>query len=352
MQTEKSYGHTESVGLTAPGSGGTLSNLSIRGGFMIRRTRFRLRPAMVAVLAVALATAGLLVSGSASVAAPEKPTQLAVLSVTDEGTGLGQPVKNKPFDVVVQSQVAGGIPTAVTKDTTVKLSVETPGGSLSGVVTAVIQSGDTTATIAGAIYSVFKNDVLLQVSATKGERLTSGTRLVNVQAVAAAKSARPRDPDSLTLSECADTTRDLPTCATLLLPNGANGPVFLSEGSCAGIVGCRIAGGGIESLLVDARFNLKDENGVSLYTRSRPATLIIECDKSLCVGGGVPNPGLLVDIDGDGPFEAAPSCPAKGVISEVDPRPFCVDHRQSHRESAGDLLTYLLFAIDVRTSHP
>ena len=76
-------------------------------------------------------------------------------------------------------------------------------------------------------------------------------------------------------------------CGYLSLPNGANGTVLLSVGSCAGIVFCfarRGSAGPGHRVGV-----LKDAGGAPLYTKEAPATFVIGCDKSLCSNGGVPS---------------------------------------------------------------
>ena len=58
---------------------------------------------------------------------------------------------------------------------------------------------------------------------------------------------------------------------------------------------------------------------------------------------------VLFTFDNNAGLEdAAPDCPAKGVIG--DTQDICVDYVQSTR-SAGDLFTYVLFKHDLRFSH-
>ena len=82
---------------------------------------------------------------------------------------------------------------------------------------------------------------------------------------------------------CADATPQQPVCGGLLLPNGAKGRVLLSQGKCGDITDC--LGSPDAALLVNGKANLQNTDGSKLYTRSKPATLVLKCDKTLCGGG-------------------------------------------------------------------
>ncbi len=321
---------------------------------MRKRLRFTLRRAVLSALAVAVAATGVVAAGSAS-ATGSQATKLAVVSVTDEGTGLNKPVKGKPFDVVVQSKKSTGAPAAVTKSTTVKLSVTTGTGALTGVTTAVIPKGKSTATIAGAIYSVFENGVKLKVSAIAGQALQPAFVEVNVQAVAAAAAATPGDALALTPNDCADTTPELPTCADAAVAqwrerHGVPFRGLLRRTSSRGAVrsgrrpdtarGCHLQSQGraraTRSTPAATRHFGRPVRQVRLWRRRGSSYLASSSTSSAMAISWTP-----------------PRARSKGVISPMRRRAaFCVDHRLSHRNNAGDPITYLLFAIDVRASHP
>jgi hypothetical protein len=289
----------------------------------------------------------------------EQAVALRILSTADEGTGLAGAVRGEPFTVTVLSVDDDGTPTAVSHTTTLTLSEVSGPGDLVGNVTGTIYAGSSTGTISGAVYSLAQNGfngVVLQVAATGGQSLTPDQASIDVAANVAAVDASPGlDPGPLNSDGCDQPTAAVPTCSTLLLPKGANGQVLLSEGACEGVIAtpgvtCRSAGS-TEALMVNATANLKDAQGQPLYSRSSPATLIVKCDRTLCRGKGVTKFPLIVDIANNGNFVTAGACPKKGKIGATG-NPFCVDYRQSHRTRSCDLLTYLLFAIDVRGSHP
>jgi hypothetical protein len=314
--------------------------------FLVTRSLFR---RSIALTSAAVLTAVLAVAATSAPAgaAPVKGS-LAVLAVTDTGSGLAAPVQDRPFDVVVQVLDAAGQPTTVSQATTIVLEEVAGPGELGGRTTAVIPRNGSGATISGATYSQYANGVDLRVRSDSGVRLDPDDFTVDVALTAVGDAATPGESFELSDPTCAAPTPEVPTCAYLLLPNGARGNVTLSLGSCDGIVDCRSAGD-TSALVAMAVADLKDTLGQPLYSQQNPATLIVACDKVLCGGDGVPKLPLLVDLTNTGPLEEAPPCPAKGVLGE-DQRA-CVDYVQSTRHD-GDLYSYLLFEYDARCSHP
>ena len=317
------------------------------------RTRSRVRRS-VAVAASAVLTLGFAIAG---ISVPAEATggkgQLAVVSVTDRGSGLAAPVQNRPFDVVVKVVDSNGKPTTVSTATTIKLEEVAGPGELGGTRTAVIPRGGSGATISGAIYTQYANRVVFRVRAISGASLAPAKFTVDVALTAVGRKATPGVSFTLSDPACKAPTPDVPTCGYLLLPNGARGNVTLSLGSCDGIPtpsrrGCRTVGS-TEALVAMAVADLKDRHGNSLYSKKAPAVLVVACDKVLCGGHGVPKLPLLVDLTNTGPLKEAPPCPKKGVLGPDQQA--CVDFVQSHRHR-GDLYTVLLFKYDVRASHP
>lgn len=333
------------------GVGAGMSNARLRRGVSATRRVFVL-VAAVAVLSISILQPAAAHHSCDAVA-------LHVVSVADQATGLAGAVRGEPFTVTVRSVDDTGTPAVVNHTTTIALSQVSGPGTLGGNLTGTIAAGTSTGTIVGAVYSLAANGVngvVLQVTATSGNSLAADQTTIDIAANVATVTATPGvNPGALNSSDCDDPTSAVPTCSTLLLPHGANGQVLLSEGSCDGVIStpgvdCRVSGPS-QALMVNATASLKDAHGQPLYSRSDPATLIIKCDKTLCRGKGVTKFPLIVDIANDGNFVTAGACPKKGKISATG-NPFCVDYRQSHRVRCGDLWTYLLFAVDVRGSHP
>jgi hypothetical protein len=313
----------------------------------------------LAVLLAALLAGLLAVAGISAPANAAPKISLSIVSVTDIETHLGGPVtdpdevvgpvKGRPFEVGVE--VVGG---TVPKDTTITLQA-TGTGTLSGTTTGVIPANGSRAIISGAIYSAYENGVVLTVSASPGGSLNPAKVTVEVALTATSKVATPEISLEVTDSTCIEPTAGRPTCGQIVLPNGAQGRVILSLGSCEGLGKCKevgTAGSTTEALVVTAIATLKDLQNEPLYDRSHPATLIIGCDKSLCreTANGVPKMPVIYTLENTGSLDkVAPPCPAKGVIGDTLPEPVCVDYVSSSR-SQGDLYMHLLYAIDIRGS--
>lgn len=304
------------------------------------------RLAAVAVMAVALPAA---VAAAPATSASVKGS-LVVLSVTDSGSGLAGVVAGRPFDVAVQALDTSGVPLAVSTDTRVRLSLASGGGTLSGVLDAVIAKKTSTTTISGAIYSAVANGVSFTVTQLTGTSLSPGTVSGIVSARSATRAeATPNQALSVTDPGCAAPTADSPVCGYLVLPNGGNGTVLMSVGSCDSILSCRTVGGATAEL-VTAAVDLKDGAGSPLYTRAAPATFILACDKALCGNTGVGQVPVTVDLTNTGAFTSVPDCPAKGELGAT--QDVCLDTVQSKRDNAGDLYSYILFVHDIRGSYP
>jgi hypothetical protein len=297
-------------------------------------------------MAVALPTA---VAAGPATSASVKGS-LVVVSVTDTATGLAGTVAGRPFDVAVQALDPDGLPLAVSSDTRVRLSVASGTGTLSGVLDGVIARKTSTTTISGAVYSAVGNGVAFTVTQISGTALSPGS----VSGISSARSATkaqatPNQALNVTDPGCAAPTPESPVCGYLLLPNGGNGTVLMSVGSCDTILSCRSAGGATAEL-VTAAVDLKGANGAPLYTRASPATFILACDKVLCGNSGVGQFPVTVDLTNAGAFTQVPSCPAKGVLGAT--QDVCLDTVQSKRDNAGDLYSYILFVHDIRGSYP
>ena len=190
----------------------------------------------------------------------------------------------------------------------------------------------------------------LSVQVESGVDLAPDEVSVEVALKAVGRNAVAEVPVEVVDPQCATPTPAAPNCGQFLLPNGAQGHVTVSVGSCdelngSGVVKCRDG-----ALLVTAIANLKAENGAPLYNKSSPATLVVACDKDLCreTANGVPKLPVFFTLNNTGPLEAkADPCPKKGLIGEKQDA--CVDYPSSSRNN-GDLYLHLLFVADARAS--
>jgi hypothetical protein len=272
------------------------------------------------------------------------PVALTIDAVTPAG-GLTLLAKDQPFSVTVTARDAFGNPAAFTG--TVSLSSSGGTGSGAGSLTApdLTFTGSATATVDGVTYSDYGNSITLRASATG---LTDGTRFIDVTQFTTTKPASPGQALNVNLTGCTDATPQVPVCVSLLLPNGAAGPVTVAQGECDPFTPC-LTGPQNEALLFNGIADLTD-GSTNLYTRRAPATIVLRCDKTLCGGAGVNAFPLLFQETGWAPtrFEVAPPCPAKGRIGST--QRFCQDFRQNNRDNAGDLVAYLLFLEDAKAT--
>ena len=310
----------------------------------------------IGALAAAVVVAAALLSFGGTARAGDHPPppagQLVIESVTDQATDLQGAVQDEPFDVVVTVVDSYGNPHPVLTSATVRLVDVVGDGELGGTLTAVIPAGSATTTISGATYSPAQNGVQLRVEAVYGDRLTpSDPFTIDVVVSAVSAQGTPGVPLNLTDPDCVAPTPDIATCGFLTLRNGAKGLVTMSIGLCDDIEGaeCRESAG-VEGLLVTALADLKDDKGNPLYSKERPAKLVVACDKTLCGHGGVTSFPVLVDLFNTGDYVLAPKCPKKGRLGAG--QDVCWDTRSSHRDRAGDLYSVILFAIDIRARHP
>ncbi|TPG17867.1 hypothetical protein [Pedococcus bigeumensis] len=303
---------------------------------------------VLAVVALLWAAALLVVSPSASMAGSVKGS-LAVISVGDQGTGFVGAVAGRPFDVVVEARDPLGVPLVLPQDTKVRLSLVTGSGTLGGVLEGTIAKRTSQGTVSGATYAPLGNGITLGLATVSGTALSGTTTTINVAASAVRTQANPHSSLNVTDPGCPAPSPTSPVCGFLQLPNGGNGTVLMSVGSCDTILTCRTKSG-TTARLVTAEVSLKDANGVPLYTPSAPATFILACDKTLCGQGGVSSFPIVVDLTNTGAFAQVPDCPSKGVLGTGQTA--CRDTVQSTRDNAGDVYSVILFTYDIRGSYP
>jgi len=312
--------------------------------------RGRVRAAATTAL---LLVAGLFVSslGAAPSGAATQPSLLVSVS-TDNSALTGAPGAAVPAvlaakgttNILVSITVSDG--TDLTKGTVINLTPvradsATPLGSFVPSSFKVPEKGSTFTF--PVTYSAAEDGIALRAALKK----TTNTSPLPGQSaffdVLDELRFAPKGDPSLATGLGADTCNAQSTvsvCGVVVLPNGIGSPAAaLSSGVCSD-VGCT---GGKEVQFIAG---LTDDTGADLYSRTNPATLVLQCNKSKCHGTGVPNFSAKLSLDATGPLSVAPPCTTKGVIQEgVD---FCTDYQNSHRDNAGDLLLVVLFFKDMR----
>jgi Bacterial Ig-like domain (group 3)/Cadherin-like beta sandwich domain/Domain of unknown function (DUF5122) beta-propeller len=94
------------------------------------------------------------------------------LAITAVNGGFS-PSVNAPFPVVVHTQDFTGLRQTVATDTVVTLSLNTGTGMLGGTLSCQINAGSDTCTVSGVTYSKAEPGVILTISRTSGDALTS-----------------------------------------------------------------------------------------------------------------------------------------------------------------------------------
>jgi hypothetical protein len=154
----------------------------------------------------------------------------------------------------------------------------------------------------------------------------------------------PKGDPSLTTGLGADscnTGTNVSVCGVVVLPKGIGSPAAaLSTGACTDT----LCTGGKEVQFIAG---LTDAAG-DLYSRTNPATLVLQCDKSKCGGKGVSFYTAKLALTADGSLSVVPACATKGVIQPG--ADFCTDYVASHRDNAGDVLLHVLFFKDMRAT--
>ena len=280
-------------------------------------------------------------------------THLTIDSVTDQA-GVGTLTKDAPFDVAITARDAYGNPSPYTGTVTLATSGGTGSGlgSLGGTTAVAFPSNSATATVEGAVYSGYGNSIVLTANAVPSsgslDTPISGSTTIDVSLFASIKTGIPGQSLTVSNATCADATPGVPVCSSLLLPNGANGKVTLSQSVCDPFTPC-LVGQQNTALLVNGVADLRNPTtGLPLYTRTNPAAVELRCDKTLCGGTGVNNFPLLFQPTGSTGFFDVPPCPSKGRIGSD--QSYCQDFRQNHRDNAGDLVAYVLFTEDLKTT--
>lgn len=308
----------------------------------LRRTGIVLGTTAVALLVAALGQ----VAQASSLPAPTHITASFSSTITppcQPGPTCGNPgaliVQNTPFTLHIALTDDTGAAAAFNKATTLTLTASGPGVISPASVTMPANASTADFPVS---YSAYANNVAITVSSTiKGKNAsTPGTTdaftvLQTLHSYAAPSGAFQQGAGD---NNCADVSAANPICGILVLPNGANSDVLLSTGSCD-TIGCNTKG-------TVTQF-IGDISG--RYSKTNPATLIIECYRTVCGKGGVHAlTGLAADSQQAGALVTAPPCPAKNTIGGQ--QDFCTDQVQNNRLNADDSFVYILFADDFRGS--
>jgi hypothetical protein len=290
-----------------------------------------------------------LVPAAAEAATTPAPTQIHA-SVTSSltppcsaGTTCGDPgvliVQNTPFTLDVSLTDDTGADASFNKDTNLTVSATGPGAV---TPTTVTMPGGSSSAQFPISYSTYANAVTITVGSTiRGKTApapgtTAPFTVLQTLHVYSAPNGQPFQQGAGD-NGCADVSAANPVCGILVLPNGANTDVLLSTGSCVNI-GCNTKGT-VTQFIGDIS-NLG-------YSKTNPATLIIECYRTVCGKGGVHQlTGVAADSQQTGALVTAPPCPAKNTIGAD--QNFCTDQVQNNRLNADDSLVYILFADDFR----
>ncbi len=165
------------------------------------------------------------------------------------------------------------------------------------------------------------------------------------------------------------------TCSKYILPNGGSSNIYLYQTDCLNSVDtpgipCRIKAG-LTGQLVNAIGPLLDNQNNALYTRTKPATLVVGCYSALCPHTDKEAPRekwslfelqedvkanplhVWVDLTGVPNAPAtfagdATICAKSGIVDAG--KYFCIDPTLSKRDAAGNYVPYLLFIGDPKAN--
>ncbi|MGH3471643.1 MAG: hypothetical protein ACRDPG_06320 [Nocardioidaceae bacterium] len=314
----------------------------------------KVRAAIIAAACGFLMLLSLAAPAGATTTATPTATQIALTNVSTPGLTV-PPTGSAPsltgptpeaivlagslFSVTITLEDQSGTPAPYGKPITVSLSATGDKLSSTDGLSARIPKGATSVVFNNLTLSQSIDGVVLTASDVK-----DGFRANVLLAVQSEAQNAPASSNLTSVGagggvglSCSPTPTDQ-VCGDLVLPNGSDGQQLMTLGVCSG---------------TDCPTNntyLWAMAGVSGYSNSSPATLILKCDKTLCTGGGINTYHPLVSLVPNGPLTQAPPCPSKGTVGAG--QQVCVDYVQSRRDNAGDTLLYILFVNDPRVSFP
>lgn len=300
--------------------------------------------------AVALAIGTLvavLLPVTASTAGP--PSGSILFDVADSTTvpdtpgsrGLVYVVQDQGFTATLTFLDKRGVPAPLSNsdDTTVTLSYGSTGAGFTPLApTATLLAGEFVVTTPALSIPDPATSIVLRATATTKQ----GTTVTDMSAPfdVLIDSTAVNGPTSVggaggVAGDC-NPTPERPVCGDLIPPaNGFADPGYLSHGCLTNTL-CEQNASFVQVL---SSFTLPADG-----SRPAPATLLMNCDKALCEGGGIKKQKLDVTLTPGSAPVTAEACPAKGVVGPS--QKFCVDYVQSTRDIAGDTILYLLFVED------
>ena len=317
----------------------------------IQRGRIVRFTAIFAAVGTALAVTA--ISAQSSVASTIAVTGVSA-SASTPNSGLGGAVPTVlvaaggPFTLTVTLQPAGA---TFTKDTSLAVTASLasggkPHGSF-GPSTITMPAGVNSAQFSES-YSAVDNGVIATVGPAKTK---GGTSTITPGSTAPFDVLKTivtfagSDPSLLTGVAVGDASCTVVTseseCGTIVLSHGASSAQgALTLGACTPDLLCT-SGGQVVQFIA----------GLSGYSTTDPALLIIRCAKTECPGKGVKSYTVKASFSASGPLSlVVQPCATKGVALDAFGNQFCTDYVQSHRDNAGGLLLYVLFVNDFRGS--
>jgi hypothetical protein len=286
----------------------------------------------------------------AAVAAPTTPPSLVVTASTDNSALAGAPSGAVPDILAAKGSTPITISVALSDGTdlsrgldidltAVRVDGKKPAGTFTPSSYTVPTKGPSvTFTVT---YSAAEDGIALRAAVHKANSTSPTPGQTSFFDVLDSLRVTPQAqvPTDGFGSDTCNTSSNVSVCGVVYLPRGITSPAAaLSSGVCSDS-GCS---GGKEVQFIAG---LSDANG-DLYSRTSPATLSLQCDKSRCGGKGVNTYTAYASLSATGALTAVPPCDTKGVIQDgVD---FCTDYVSSHRDNAGDVILVVLFFRDMR----
>jgi hypothetical protein len=307
----------------------------------------------VAAVAVLLVVAGLFAAGVGASPSDAATRPSLVVSVdTDNSALAGAPATALPAVLTAKGEstihvtIAVSDGTDLTKGTVISLTavradLATPLGSFTPSTFTVPTKGSTFSFTVS--YSEAEDGIALRAALTKA---TASSPLPGQSLpfdVLDNLDLTPKGSPTLTTGLGADSCNsesDEKVCGVVVLPRGiGSANAALGSGVCSD----PLCTGGPEVQFIAG---LEDDTGAHLYSRTNPATLMLQCDKSKCGGKGVAFYSAKLSLSAAGPLTVAPACTSKGVVQQGED--FCTDYVASHRDNAGDVILVVLFFTDMR----
>lgn len=310
-------------------------------------------------IAALLGLAGLVLPPGASAGPPSPPTVTLTLS-TENTTYLGGAVPRVLAQAGVTSILVDLKSTSsFNQDVTFTLNVTLadPSSKPSGALTPntlTLRAGQTDAQTS-VTYSAVDNGVVITAVPVKKQPTVTSVPSDPFDSLRTLEYA-DKGATSLGGNTCTQTTQES-NCGVAVMPlSFSSDQAALSTGACSSGLNCKTG-----STIVQFIANMGSfATGDSLYTQTSPATLIIRCDKTQCGNGGVTKFNIYYTLSATGPLNIqAPACLVKG---QANPAPTdanggptgppvpCTDYVNSTRDNAGDLLLWLNFTEDIRST--